>query len=117
MLKLILLSSALILAHDWYPKICCDESHCRPVDCEEISYDSDWQRYMWRGALQMGWGRLAREVATDCDFGRTQWGTEPDVGRVANGISSRVDRLKGLGNAVVPQIPEIIGRAIMKAAR
>lgn len=31
------------------------------------------------------------------------WSTEPDVGRVANGISSRVDRLKCLGNAVVPQ--------------
>ena len=30
------------------------------------------------------------------------WATEPDVGRVANGIPSRVDRLKCLGNAVVP---------------
>jgi DNA (cytosine-5)-methyltransferase 1 len=37
------------------------------------------------------------------------------VGRVAHGVSSRVDRLKGLGNAVVPQIPELIGRAILKA--
>jgi len=27
---------------------------------------------------------------------------------------NRVDRLKGLGNAVVPQIPELIGRAIME---
>ena len=44
------------------------------------------------------------------------WAFEPDVGRVAHGVPSRVDRLKGLGNAVVPQIPEIIGRAIMKAA-
>jgi hypothetical protein len=26
-----------------------------------------------------------------------------------------VDRLKGLGNAVVPQIPELIGRAILAA--
>ena len=43
------------------------------------------------------------------------WLVEPDVGRVANGVSFRVDRLKGLGNAVVPQIPEIIGRAIMGA--
>lgn len=43
------------------------------------------------------------------------WGAEPDVGRVANGISQRMDRLKGLGNAVVPQIPELIGRAIMAA--
>jgi hypothetical protein len=42
------------------------------------------------------------------------WSVEPDVGRVAHGVPSRVDRLKGIGNAVVPQIPEIIGRAIMK---
>jgi hypothetical protein len=27
-----------------------------------------------------------------------------------------VDRLRALGNSVVPQIPEIIGRAIMSAA-
>lgn len=31
------------------------------------------------------------------------WPPEPDVGRVAHGIPSRVDRLKCLGNAVVPQ--------------
>lgn len=30
------------------------------------------------------------------------WATEPDVGRVANGIPARVDRIKCLGNAVVP---------------
>jgi DNA (cytosine-5)-methyltransferase 1 len=42
------------------------------------------------------------------------WSVEPDVGRVANGIPSRVDRLRCLGNAVVPQIPELIGRAIMR---
>ncbi len=44
-----------------------------------------------------------------------QWIAEPDVGRVAHGVPARVDRLRGLGNAVVPQIPEIIGRAIMAA--
>jgi len=32
-----------------------------------------------------------------------QWEIEPDVRRVAHGIPSRVDRLKALGNAVVPQ--------------
>ena len=31
------------------------------------------------------------------------WAVEPDICRVANGIPSRVDRLRGLGNAVVPQ--------------
>lgn len=43
------------------------------------------------------------------------WATEPNVGRVAHGIPNRVDRLKQLGNAVVPQIPELIGRAICQA--
>ena len=42
------------------------------------------------------------------------WHTEPCVGRVANGVASRSHRLKALGNAVVPQIPQIIGRAIME---
>mgnify|MGYP003648940058 FL=1 len=42
------------------------------------------------------------------------WLSEPNVGRVAYGIPRRVDRLKGLGNAVVPQIPEIIGNAILE---
>ena len=43
------------------------------------------------------------------------WSAEPAVGRVANGVSGRVDRIKQLGNAVVPQIPELIGRAIMES--
>ncbi len=47
-------------------------------------------------------------------FGRfTNWETEPDVGRVAHGIPSRVDRLRGLGNAVVPQVAEYVGRLIL----
>jgi DNA (cytosine-5)-methyltransferase 1 len=45
------------------------------------------------------------------------WQSEPDVGRVAHGVPSRVDRLGALGNAVVPQIPEIIGRAILSYER
>jgi len=42
------------------------------------------------------------------------WGVEPNVGRVANGIPHRVDRLKGLGNSLVPAIPYAIGRAILE---
>ena len=40
------------------------------------------------------------------------WTVEPDVGRVANGIPKRVDRLRGLGNAIVPQIAALIMQMI-----
>lgn len=43
------------------------------------------------------------------------WRVEPNVGRVANGVPMRMDRLKSLGNSVVSQIPEMIGRAILQA--
>ena len=47
------------------------------------------------------------------DAGRVAaWLPEPPVGRVANGIPRRVDRLKGLGNAIVPQIAMQIGLTI-----
>jgi DNA (cytosine-5)-methyltransferase 1 len=41
------------------------------------------------------------------------WPPEPDVGRMAFGVPARVDRLRGLGNALVPQIAELIGRALV----
>jgi len=41
------------------------------------------------------------------------WKTEPNVGRVANGVPVRMDRIKSLGNSIVPQIAEIIGRAVI----
>lgn len=44
------------------------------------------------------------------------WATEPDVGRVAHGVPSRVDRLRALGNAVVPQVVEVIGRRLLEVA-
>jgi DNA (cytosine-5)-methyltransferase 1 len=40
-------------------------------------------------------------------------GWEDGIARVATGVTARAHRLHGLGNAVVPQIPEMIGRAIM----
>lgn len=42
------------------------------------------------------------------------WAIEPDVGRVAHGIPARVDRLKCLGNAVVPQQAYPIFKALME---
>lgn len=57
----------------------------------------------------------SRILTKDTDFGSgSWWEIEPSVGRVADGFPGRTHRLKQLGNAVVPQIPEIIGRAILE---
>lgn len=40
------------------------------------------------------------------------WSTESAVGRVAHGVPRRVDRLKGLGNSIVPQIAELLFNTI-----
>lgn len=50
-------------------------------------------------------------------FGRAHgigsiWESESSVGRVVNGLPDRSHRLKALGNAVVPQIPDLLGRAV-----
>ena len=46
---------------------------------------------------------------------REWWETEPDVGRVADGVPHRVERLRCLGNAVVPQQAYPIFNAIAEA--
>ena len=59
---------------------------------------------------------VARRGLPELAGGHGWWSVEPDVGRVAHGVPARVDRLRCLGNAVVPQIVEVIGRAIVEAA-
>jgi len=44
---------------------------------------------------------------------RNPWAIEPNVGRVAHGVPNRVDRLRALGNAVVPQVAEWLGQQIL----
>jgi DNA (cytosine-5)-methyltransferase 1 len=61
-------------------------------------------------------GKRTRETTfgwSDEGTGR-EWLPEPDVGRVAHGIPYRVDRLKGLGNAIVPQVAYEILREIRR---
>jgi DNA (cytosine-5)-methyltransferase 1 len=40
------------------------------------------------------------------------WRTEPNVGRVANGVATRVDRLKALGEGQVPAVVRIAWRLL-----
>ncbi len=44
------------------------------------------------------------------------WTGVPRVERAGDGIPHRVDRNRALGNAVVPQVAEVIGRAVLEAA-
>ena len=67
-----------------------------------------------RNTLFGGRDRIARRrQLQELADGRC-WAAEPDVGRVAHGIPNRVDRLKCLGNAVVPQQAYPIFKALME---
>jgi DNA (cytosine-5)-methyltransferase 1 len=83
-----------------------------------IASSAEAGRCRWEGCWpsEMGaypWGRdeFERLVRLEVQYGVPAG----SLGRISDGISGRVDLLRALGNAVVPQIPEIIGRAIMKA--
>src|SRR5574337_313646 len=57
------------------------------------------------------WGN--NRSGTPLDVSREWWSTEPAVGRVAHGVPNRVDRLRALGNAIVPQVAEYIGQIVV----
>lgn len=75
-----------------------------------------------QGRAQTGYAdsfgpRVQQHLERCINGNRPAWATEPNVGRVAHGIPNRAHRLKGLGNAVVSQIPELMGRAILETTR
>ena len=69
----------------------------------------DSRRFL-RSAPTEKW-RVQDDTKRPC-FGWGDWAGEPGMARVADGIPNRSHRLKGLGNAIVPAIAELIGRAI-----
>ena len=79
------------------------------TDSGEILADTDSAQRQ-RGCLSVGIQSQYANIV-----GASGWSVEPSVGRVANGIPFRSHRLKCLGNAVVPPIPELIGRAIIES--
>ena len=50
----------------------------------------------------------------EIEFSRLFRSYRPVLGRGVHGIPNRMERIKGLGNAIVPQIAEWIGRRIMQ---
>ena len=61
------------------------------------------------------WGAVSVQselTAAECG---SRWEPEPGLGRMAHGIPNRVDRLRGLGNAIVPQVGFQIIRMMIAA--
>jgi DNA (cytosine-5)-methyltransferase 1 len=80
--------------------------------------DPQWAAALRReGAAQPARGGEARGLDGRRLPASEGWGAEPDVGRVADGVPARVDRLAALGNALLPQIAEWIGRRIVEYER
>ena len=72
--------------------------------------DSERLKEQWRSKSISTKGD--KSECSSSEEGVRWWEFEPNVGRVANGVPKRVDRLKSLGNSLVPQIPFLIGSCI-----
>jgi DNA (cytosine-5)-methyltransferase 1 len=91
--------------------------------CENVADSSSSRSKAWMAGQEFreeGYAGVSINLSNEIrrargESGLEWWAVEPDVGRVADGVPARSHRLKALGNAVVPQIPELIGRAIMQA--
>ena len=80
-------------------------------DAARVCADVSDTEMRWESGQQPGWHRA-------WGFGYCgRWPAEPDVGRVAHGVPNRVDRIKALGNAVVPAQFYPIFRAIAEELR
>ncbi len=79
------------------------ERCCRKISNSECA--GLYERYISKT------GQIARCGWLKCDY----WEAEPNVGRVAHRVPHRVDRLRGLGNAIVPQIAYFIGKKLMNS--
>ncbi len=63
-----------------------------------------------------GFGELRRASAGGTEYAAAEcggwWESEPDVGRVADGVAARVDRLRCIGNGQVPGVAALAWRML-----
>lgn len=103
-------------------------------DLAEIGYDAEWDclpaaafgaPHIRDRLYLVAYARERRHRAPDetvfAGWSSSQlhggWALEPQVGRVADEFPARVDRLRALGDAVVPAVAEWIGRRLLAAIR
>ena len=98
------------------------EWHCIPAGYVGAPHERD---RLWivayaaqeQGVHQPNFGETAQRLRDHFTAWRPgSWDeAHPRVCRVEDGVPDQVERTETLGNAVVPQIPELIGRAILQA--
>jgi len=110
---------------DWFKRVL--------RDIWESGYDAEWicirasdvgaEHYRDRAWIvaypdeaQLKRGSISERIQSEySNISHPRWGQDkPGMVRTSNGVPFQMDRLGCLGNAVVPQIPELIGRAIME---
>ena len=122
-----------------YPPGARDTEFTKPDRCREDRYigdngeaeyvadpNSEGLQGLWQGRSLQEWQETTGHSGQGGESPGWGWATEPSVrgmvdgvsdgtyqGRVVTSVKNRAHRLKALGNAVVPQIPELIGRAIL----
>lgn len=113
------------------------------IDLAEVGYDAEWEvlpaaafgaihirervflvgmdsDIASGGFCPFGAIRPERQMGSDAVYSgvgkTTWWETEPGVVRMVNGLPNRMVRIRGLGNAVVPQVAEWIGKRILESS-
>lgn len=85
-----------------------ERSPTYPTGCSQV-LDSNSQ------GLERQWEESERVKSQFRDISDPSWwSAEPNVGRVAHGIPKRMDRLKCLGNGIVPQVAAIFLKELIK---
>lgn len=100
-----------------WPETAISGENVADSECERTTHDGQGQTHRTAGTLQSNSSereRIRSDSRERNDDGGRVWPTEPAVGRVADGIPSRSHRLRGLGNAIVPQVAETLIREMAR---
>ena len=94
-----------------------DQSTIRTETCSTEMGNSDNKRQQEQWNPESIPETIKRETERSSTERSSWWEVEPNVGRVVDGIPKRVDRLKSLGNSLIPQIPYYIGQSIIQSEK
>lgn len=72
--------------------------------------------HWWSGPVQVGRNAIKAEVERGGRKYRVEWRIKPGLSLLADGIPKRVERLRGYGNAIVPEVAQVFIEAYLDVA-